>query len=138
MNAYEIIKTLQGFHYLALGIDILLLLVCLIFLIMAIIRWKKHPFVSIIAIPSILLAGASSIVYFVVYFYLFELKTNRIMSLDSKDKFYDLALSHQNSSGILLILFSILQFVLVTLLISAIFVGRRKSESSQTEKISTK
>lgn len=74
MSVYEIIKTLQSFHYLVIGIDILLLLVCLVSLILAIVRWRKHTFVSIIAILSTLLAGASSIVYFCVYFYLYELK----------------------------------------------------------------
>lgn len=60
------------------------------------------------------------------------------MSLDNKDVFYDLASSHQNSSGILLILFSVVQFFLVTLFITAIFIGRGKSKSSPIEEISAK
>ena len=124
---YEIFKSMTVAHFITLGADLLLLLVCLTCLVVAIIRWKKHPAVSAVTIISSILAVAGSISLFVIWFYLFEVKTKRILESDNADKFIDLAMSFQQSSLVILLFASILQIVLVPLFLGGILMGREKS-----------
>ena len=117
--------TIAGFITLAL--DLLLLFMCFIGLIVAIIRWKKHPAVSIITILSLLLTAAGSIGLFCFWFYYFELEQGKILVSDDENIYYTLSLSFHGSSILLLFLISILQTVLVPLFLAGIFIGRGKS-----------
>jgi hypothetical protein len=127
---YEILKSMTVAHFITIGVDILLLLVCLTALVVAIIRWKRHPAVSAVTILSSLLTVGGAISLFCIWFYLFEVKTKRIFDSDNADKFMDLALSFQQSSIVILLLASILQIILVPLFLGGILMGRGKSESN--------
>ncbi len=124
---YQIAKSFTILDFLSLALIILLLLVCLVGSVIALIRWKAHRAVSVISMLAALGTALGSAGIFILWIYLFEVRTDEILGDGGSDRFLEIAISQRMASSQMIFALSLLQVIMVPLFFLGMFLGRRKT-----------
>jgi hypothetical protein len=127
-----LIKLLKNQHFLVASALLAILgIVCLVGIIIAIVRWKRHRAASAITIGSLLLTIASAAILMISRFYVNETRTEAILQNDVRyrdgmEKYMDLAVTQYQTFNLFFLIGGVVETLLIIFFLVAIFTGRPK------------